>query len=118
MNRRFITALLISSAFISGDMMTANLHAQAAAYQDVAANFRSLAEQYFEQVYFRFSPTNGTAAGLHQYDAILEDYSRASVDRQIAALKGFETKFDAVSEAGLDQSTQGDLDMMRDSIRG
>jgi hypothetical protein len=98
--------------------MTATLHAQAAAYPDVTAQFRNLASDYFEQVYFKFSPSVGTLDGLHQYDALLEDYSRAGVEKQIAALKSYETKFDAVPEGHLDQSTQGDLAMMRDSILG
>ena len=70
--------------------MTATLHAQAAAYPDVTAKFRTLASDYFEQVYFKFSPSVGTLDGLHQYDALLEDYSRAGVEQQIAALKSFE----------------------------
>ena len=98
--------------------MTATLHAQAAASSDAATQFRNLAADYFEHVYFEYLPTLGTLDGLHQYDALLEDYSRAGVEQQIAALKRFEMKFDAISEVRLDQSTQGDLDMMRDSIRG
>ncbi len=98
--------------------MTATLHAQAAASSDAATQFRNLAADYFEHVYFEYSPTLGTLDGLHQYDALLEDYSRAGIDRQVAALKNFAAKFDTVSEAGLDQSTRGDLDMMRNSING
>ncbi|HZD49960.1 MAG TPA: DUF885 domain-containing protein [Silvibacterium sp.] len=97
--------------------MSATLYGQAAP-PNAAAAFRSLAADYFEQVYFKYSPTAGTQAGLHQYDSHLEDYSRAGIDREIAALKAFETKFDAISETGLDQSTQGDLAMVRDNIRG
>jgi uncharacterized protein (DUF885 family) len=117
MNRRFLTAALSSAIVASGGMMTATVCAQAA-NQDASANFHNLAAQYFEQVYFTFSPTLGTAAGLHQYNSRLEDYSRAGIDQQIAALKSFEPKFDAVPEAGLDQSTQGDLAMMRNEVRG
>jgi uncharacterized protein (DUF885 family) len=117
MIRRFLTVLLISVGLISGGRMTTTLQAQAASH-DATDQFRTMAADYFEQVYFKFYPTAGTLAGLHQYDAKLEDYSRAEVDRQIAALKGFETKFDGVSEAGLDQGTQGDLEMMRNNIRG
>ncbi|MBV8438402.1 MAG: DUF885 domain-containing protein [Silvibacterium sp.] len=97
--------------------MTTTLHAEAAA-RDATTAFRSLAADFFEQVYFRFAPTVGTQAGLHQYDPQLEDYSRAAIDRQIEALKTFEAKFDAVSDAGLDESTRGDLTMVRSSIRG
>ena len=80
--------------------------------------FRSLAADYFEQVYFKYSPTEGTQAGLHQYDPKLEDYSRAEIEREIANLKMFATKFDAISPATLDESTRGDLAMVRNNIRG
>ncbi len=93
------------------------LHAQPAAPERAAA-FRSLAADYFEQVSFRFAPTEGTQVGLHQYDARLEDYSRAGIDHEIAALKAYEVKFDGFSDAGLDQSTRGDLAMVRNNIRG
>src|SRR5277367_4619428 len=118
MNRRFLKVVTIFTVLFSGGRMTATLHAQAATYPDVPAKFRDLASDYFEQVFFKFSPSLGTLDGLHQYDALLEDYSRAGVEQQIAALKRFEMKFDGISEVALDKSTQGDLDMMRDSIRG
>ncbi len=95
--------------------MTTTAHLQA---QDAAASFRDLADQYFEQVTFKFSPTGATLLGLHQYDMQLENYSRASIEQEIAALRSFEAKFDAVPEAQLDLSTQGDLAMVRNNIRG
>ncbi len=39
------------------------------------AALSELADQYFEQVYFHYSPTTATLLGLHQYDTQLEDYS-------------------------------------------
>src|ERR1700761_30183 len=105
---------LITPLFLGGMMIaTPLLHAQ-----DAAASFRSLADQYFEQVTFKFAPTFGTMAGLHQYDSQLENYSRANIDQEIAALHDFETKFDAVPAGQLDLSTQGDLAMVRNNIRG
>jgi uncharacterized protein (DUF885 family) len=92
---------------------TATTHAQ-----DAAASFRALADQYFAEAVFRYGPSFGTAAGLHQYDTKLEDYTHAGTEAEIAALHTFEKKFDAVSESGLDQSTQGDLAMVRNNIRG
>ena len=86
--------------------------------QTAGDNFRHLADEYFSQVTFKFAPTSGTLAGLHQYDSLLEDYSRAGVDREVAALKNYEAKFDTVDVAGLDLSTQGDLEMVRNNIRG
>jgi uncharacterized protein (DUF885 family) len=116
MNRLILTAVLVCGSVFSGEIMTTTVDAQTAA-PDTAAAFRSLAGDYFEQVYFRFAPSIGTYSGLHQYDTQLEDYTRAGVDRQVAALKSFETKFDAVSDSGLDESTRGDLAMVRDNIR-
>jgi uncharacterized protein (DUF885 family) len=84
---------------------------------DAGTRFRALADQYFSDVMFRFGPTNATAAGFHQYDSKLEDYSRAGVDADIAALKEFEWKFDDFPEAGLDESTKADLAIMRSQVR-
>lgn len=58
-----------------------------------AADFKALAERYFDEYYFKFAPSLATAAGFHQYDNQLEDYSRASINRQIALLKKFKSEF-------------------------
>jgi hypothetical protein len=58
-----------------------------------SANFAALADRYFDEYYFKFNPSNATAAGFHQYDDQLEDYSRASIDKQIALLKKFKGEF-------------------------
>jgi uncharacterized protein (DUF885 family) len=109
MNRNFVASLLIG-----GMMTTASLtHAQ-----DAATSFRSLADEYFMQVTFKYGPTGGTLAGFHQFDNLLEDYSRAGVEQEIAALHAYQTKFDAVPAAHLDQNTRADLEIVRDNIRG
>ena len=46
-------------------------------------------DDYFDQYYFKFNPTQGTSAGFHQYDEQLEDFSRSGINRQIAVLKKF-----------------------------
>jgi len=47
-------------------------------------------------VFFPYAPTNGTLVGYHQYDAQLEDYSRKNIDAEIAALKVFEKRIEAI----------------------
>jgi uncharacterized protein (DUF885 family) len=59
----------------------------------------TLADRYFDEVYFKYGPTEATHAGLHQYDTRIEDFSRTAVDAQVAALKDFERRFEAVSVA-------------------
>ena len=84
---------------------------------DANAQFRSLADQYFEQATFAYNPTFGTLAGLHQYDSKLEDYSRAAVDAQITTLHEFEKKIDDMPAFQMDSSTQADREMVLDDIR-
>src|ERR1043166_6083134 len=65
---------------------------QKAGESDLAA----LADRYFEEVLFKHFPTRGTAAGLHQYDAKLESFSRSSIDAHVAALKEFQKRFEQI----------------------
>jgi uncharacterized protein (DUF885 family) len=50
-------------------------------------------DRFFDDVYFKFNPTIGTSSGFHQYDTQLEDYSKASVDKQVEALQRAEKQF-------------------------
>ncbi len=49
--------------------------------------FASFADSYFDSLY-AFTPSQGTAAGFHQYDSKIEDFSAASEKARIATLKG------------------------------
>ena len=84
---------------------------------DANAQFRALADQYFEQSTFAYNPTFGTMAGLHQYDSKLENYSRASVNAEIMTLRDFEKEFDDQPAFQMDQSTQADREMVLNDIR-
>jgi len=79
--------------------------------------FNYLAEQFFSDVYFKFSPTSGTAAGLHQYDAKLEDYSAAEVVAEVAALQEMEKKVEAIDPSALDAPVAGDREILLGNIR-
>jgi uncharacterized protein (DUF885 family) len=95
----------------------ARLPVQAAANEKLAA-WDKLADEYFEQVYFKFDPSGGTSAGLHQYDAQLEDYSRAGIDANVAALHAFEKRVEALEPQGLDETRAADRELMLSNIRG
>ena len=84
---------------------------------DANAQFRSLADEYFEKATFAYNPTFGTSAGLHQYDAKLENYSRAAVDAEIMTLHDFEKKFEDLPAFQMDQATQADHQMVLNDIR-
>ena len=91
--------------------------AQRVSADGAAQTFSYLSDQYFEQVYFKFSPTAGTATGLHQYDTQLEDYSAANVAKQTAALHQWEKKIAAIDASALDAEQAADRDILLNSIR-
>jgi len=84
---------------------------------DANAIFRALTDRYFEQSTFAYNPTQGTSAGLHQYNSKLEDYSRAAVDAQIKTLLDFKKQFDDLPAFQMDQSTQADREMVLNDIQ-
>jgi uncharacterized protein (DUF885 family) len=85
---------------------------------DVHAQWNALSDDYFDQVYFKFGPTQGSYAGLHQYDPLLEDYSRAGVDREVAAYQASEKRVEDFNPAGLTQGESSDRDIVLANIRG
>ena len=58
--------------------------------------FQKASDEYFDQAYFPFATSSGTSVGYHQYDAQLENYSRKSIDAEIALLKSFERRIEAI----------------------
>lgn len=78
--------------------------------------FMALADEYFDTCYFPENPTAATAAGLHAYDAAIEDYSRAAIERQIARLQAFDARVTAVDPTPLDDITRGDRELLLGSI--
>lgn len=76
-----------------------------------------LANQYFEQVFFKYSPTAGTSAGLHQYDAQLENYSATSMQHEAAALREWEKKISALDPSALDGEQAANREILLDQIR-
>lgn len=88
-----------------------------AASESATQQFQRVSDEYLDQVYFPYQPTQGTLVGYHQYDAQLEDYSAKSIDAMVAALKGFETRVEAIPAAGVDETTRGDRDLVLNNIR-
>jgi uncharacterized protein (DUF885 family) len=78
--------------------------------------FNHAVDEYFEQVYFKYAPTAGTLAGLHQYDTHLEDYSRQTIQQQIFDLHTAEHRFLQIPRP-TDLVAAGDYDMVVANIR-
>jgi uncharacterized protein (DUF885 family) len=80
--------------------------------------FAHLADRYFDTYYLPANPSAATAAGYHAYDHQLEDYSRAGIDAQVAALKRWQTQVAAVDPAALGEYVRGDRELVLNNIRG
>ena len=74
--------------------------------------------QYFN-LYFQYHPSAGTAAGFHEYDTQLEDYSRAALEREAKSIRAFEPKLAAAlaTSQKLPQSDALDLRFLQSTIR-
>lgn len=81
--------------------------------------FARFVDEYFEAK-FAYEPSNGTETGLHQYDAKLEDRSKARIDQRIAELKSLLARLlsfdrgklsfdDAIDAQALEGEIRGDL---------
>ncbi|HEX7286813.1 MAG TPA: DUF885 domain-containing protein [Candidatus Angelobacter sp.] len=82
------------------------------------AAFDRLAEQYFSDFYFKFFPTDATAAGFHQYDEQLENFSRVSINQQMAVLHDFKKRVEAVNARELGQRAAADRELLLGEING
>ena len=64
------------------------------------AAFAQLAHDILEDHYQRH-PSEATDLGIHRYDDQLDDFSRAAIEAESAALKEFRSKLDAIDPATL-----------------
>ena len=78
--------------------------------------FDKLVDEYFD-AYFKFHPSEGTAAGFHQYDKQLEDVSQASMNEEIASIKQLQARFDAVKGQDLPPETAADLELVKSDMQ-
>jgi uncharacterized protein (DUF885 family) len=88
---------------------------QAAGSGDAA--FNKLADDFIDSLFLPQSPSLATSLGVHTYDDLLEDYSRASIDRQLAESKKYEARVSAVDPKSLSVAVAGDRDVLLGNIR-
>ncbi|MHB1957603.1 MAG: DUF885 domain-containing protein [Acidobacteriaceae bacterium] len=109
--------LSIASAVLIGTTFLGANSTMTPTSQQQNSEWKQLVDAYFDTVYLPFNPTAGTSAGLHQYDDRLENYSRASRDKEVAALRSYEKKVAEFPAAKLDPSDEGDREFLLGTIR-
>jgi len=110
--RQFVVLLAIGVFMSSANRVYA-------ANESWKQQFEKVSNDYFDQVYFPYGPTSGTQVGYHQYDTQLEDYSRKNIDAEIAALKSFEKRIEAIhpDAAAADFVPRSDSEIVLSNIR-
>ncbi|MGO9340016.1 MAG: DUF885 domain-containing protein [Terracidiphilus sp.] len=101
-----------------GVCMSAAINAHAAT-NDWKQKLDKVTEEYFDQVYFHYAPSNATVTGYHQYDGQLDNYSRKNIDAEIAALKAFEQRVESIhpDDAAADFVPRSDREILLGEIR-
>ena len=105
----FAIAVLSASA-----LLLAQAPSNPASASDQA--FAKFVDDYFA-ARFADRPTEGTAAGLHEYDSKMPDLSRAAIDRRVATLKGELGGLGAIDRTKLSFDNQIDAAALDGEIR-
>jgi hypothetical protein len=80
-----------------------------------ADTWSAVADDYLAAT-FAFSPTSATAIGIHAHDAELEDYSPASIARQIALFQQFEKRVLTFDSKTLSATDAADREILLNTI--
>ncbi|GAC1334993.1 MAG: DUF885 domain-containing protein [Isosphaeraceae bacterium] len=106
---------IVGAAVFIGSAFSTNAN-QAATRPGADPTFSKLVDDYFD-ARFAFRPTEGTAAGLHQYDTRLNDLSRARVEKRIGELHAQLERLTAINHDAIDFDDTIDAEFLNGQIR-
>src|SRR6266446_3023288 len=78
--------------------------------------FNRLADGYIVG-YLAWRPQTGTTLGLHEYDGKVTDFSRASLDTELARLKSLDKRLEQLDARKLSPQASYDYRILRGAIR-
>ena len=107
-----ILALLLLSFANSGCRSNRQ---EAPVYSAVEREFQGLGEEFLAG-HLQWRPAMGVALGLHEYDGRTTDYSRASLDAELARLKDFDRRLAALETTSMTARTFYDYRILRAAI--
>jgi uncharacterized protein (DUF885 family) len=102
---------------IAVGVLAALLGVMVARAEDRTAEWNALVDEFLEKVYFPQNPSAATLDGLHQYDAEMEEYSKAGAESQMRVLREYEAKVEHFSAAGLRPVDAADREILLGQIR-
>jgi len=105
-------ALLLLTFAISGCRSS---RPEAPVYSAIDREFQRLGEEFLKG-HLQWRPAMGVALGLHEYDGRTTDYSRASLDAELARLKDFDRRLGTMATASMTPRTFYDYRILRAAI--
>lgn len=78
--------------------------------------FAAFVDAYFDSLY-AYAPSLGTAAGLHQYDSLLENRSAATITRRVTTLTAQRVRLDSLRAGRLATDDSIDAGVLAGAIR-
>jgi hypothetical protein len=103
---------LIAVMFVVGSLLFVSF---AFAVPAPADSWNQLADDFINQ-YLAFSPTASTQVGIHIHDAELDDYSAASIAKQVVWLQQFEKRVLAFDAKALNPTEAADREILLNNI--
>jgi uncharacterized protein (DUF885 family) len=107
--RRTLSLLALNALVLLGSFA-------AAPFPAADRRFQELARRYIEATW-AFSPSWATTMGRHEYDARLEDFSRASIHREITLCESTLKLLRAMPRAKLSEPVRIDYDLLETRIQ-
>ena len=83
---------------------------------DAASPFARFVDDYFD-AYFAWKPSDGTAAGFHQYDTRLEDRSAAAISKRVETVKNLLNRLDLLRRTTLTADETIDAEILDGQLR-
>jgi uncharacterized protein (DUF885 family) len=78
---------------------------------DAPAPFAAFVDDYYD-AYFAWKPSEGSAAGLHQYDNRLEDGSAEAAQKRVETVKGFQARLEKLRAGKLSADEALDAEVL------
>lgn len=109
---------MVALAVVCCSISMAKTNPASSVSMDSAANAQwvALVDEYFDQLYFKFKPSDGTSDGFHQYDSQLEDYSREGIDKEIKEQHRYEKNITVFDAKALSQTDAADRQIILGTI--
>jgi uncharacterized protein (DUF885 family) len=114
MSRPCIIPLALLGAALAVGQRASHVSAEAAA--EAPTSFAAFVDDYFD-LYFTYKPSEGTAAGLHQYDDRLEDRSADSVRKRIATVQALQARLEKLRAGKLTEDQTIDAEVLDGLIK-